>query len=99
MTSPAIEVTRVALRLRHLIEQTIPCELTEDQVSMPHSKIITKKVVDLAKDAGGRDHQGCVVYALLVNKRWFKKQADLELWDADLHKLRGLACEVIGKAL
>jgi hypothetical protein len=40
-----------------------------------------------------------VVYCLLVNKRWFKKQAMLELWDADLHSIRATACEVIAKHL
>ena len=40
-----------------------------------------------------------MVYALLVNKRWFKMQAMLELWDADLHNIRAVACEVIAKQL
>jgi hypothetical protein len=56
-------------------------------------------VVNAAKEAGGKDCGACVVYALLVNKRWFKKQAMLELWDADLHNIRAIACEVIAKHL
>lgn len=39
------------------------------------------------------------IYALLVNRRWFKKQAMLELWEADLHNIRAVACEVIAKQL
>lgn len=60
-------------------------------------------MVKAAKEAGkneeGEDYGACVVYALLVNKRWFKMQAMLELWDADLHNIRAVACEVIAKHL
>ena len=94
---PATEVTKTALRLRHLIEECIPCELEEDVVTKAHSKIISQKVIRAAKEAGGKDYGACVVYCLLVNKRWFKKQASLELWDADLHNIRATACEVIAK--
>ncbi len=96
---PAAEVTKVALRLRYLIEQCVPCELEESQITKAHSSIITHKVLRAAKEAGGEHHGACVVYCLLVNKRWFKQQALLELWDADLHNVRAVACEVIGKQL
>ena len=52
-----------------------------------------------AKEAGGKDYKACVVYCLLVNIRWFKRQANLELWDADLHNVRAMACEVIAKRI
>lgn len=77
----------------------MPCELPEDDVTIAHSKIITKGVVKTAKSAGGGEYDACVVYCLLVNKRWFKKQATLELWDADLHNLRATACEVVAKQM
>lgn len=96
---PAEAVTEVALRLRHLIEECVPCELSEEQITQPHSKVITKKVIKAAKEAGGQDRAACVVYCLLVNKRWWKHQALVELWDAELHLLRALACEVIAKQL
>lgn len=96
---PAPDVTKVALRLRHLIEECVPCELEEEQITRPHSKVITKKVIQAAKEAGGREHRACVVYCLLVNKRWWKHQALVELWDADLHRVRAVACEVIAKAI
>lgn len=54
-------------------------------------------MIKAAKEAGGSEYGACVVYALLVNKRWFKKQASLELWDADLHNVRAVASEVIAK--
>jgi hypothetical protein len=92
-------VTKVALRLRNLIEECVPCELEEEQITRPHSKIITNKVIQAAKDAGGNEHRACVVYCLLVNKRWWMHQALVELWDADLHKVRAVACEVIAKAM
>jgi len=95
----APEVTKVAIRLRYLIEECVPCELEPSNITCAHSRIITPKVVKAAKEAGGQEHAACVVYALLVNKRWFKKQAMLELWDADLHNVRATACEVIAKQL
>jgi hypothetical protein len=96
---PAGEVTKVCLRLRHLIQECIPCEMEESKVTRAHSRIITKRVIQAAKEAGGQDYRGCVVYCLLVNKRWFKHEAVTELWDADLHSLRAVACGVIAKAL
>lgn len=96
---PPIEVTKVALRLRFLIENCVPCELEPSLLTQAHSRIITQKVIQAAKEAGGSEYGACVVYCLLVNKRWFKKQAMLELWDADLHNVRAVACEVIAKQL
>ncbi|KAI0903346.1 hypothetical protein F4823DRAFT_298487 [Ustulina deusta] len=94
---PAPEVTKVALRLRYLVQECVPCELEEHQVTQPHSKVITQKVINAAKEAGGPENKSCVVYALLVAKHWFRRQAQCELWDASLHQLRATACEVIAK--
>ncbi|KAL2133527.1 hypothetical protein VTI74DRAFT_2213 [Chaetomium olivicolor] len=96
---PAKAVTEVALRIRHLIEECVPCELQAEQVTCPHSKVITPKVIQAAREAGGREHGACVVFCLLVNKRWWRHQSLVELWDADLHQLRAVACEVIAKKL
>ncbi|OBU00301.1 hypothetical protein VE01_01528 [Pseudogymnoascus verrucosus] len=96
---PAEEVTKVALRLRYLIEQCVPCELEEDLITKAHSRVITHKVIQAAKEAGGSEYGACVVYALLVNKRWFKRQAMLEIWDAELHDVRATAAEVIAKQI
>ncbi|KAK4121561.1 hypothetical protein N657DRAFT_647739 [Parathielavia appendiculata] len=96
---PAKAVTEVALRIRHLIEECVPCELQTEQVTAPHSKVITSRVIQAAKEAGGREHGACVVFCLLVNKRWWRHQAQIELWDAELHQLRAVACEVVAKKL
>ncbi|KAI1173230.1 hypothetical protein F4777DRAFT_558498 [Nemania sp. FL0916] len=96
---PAADVTKVALRLRFLVQECVPCELEEQQITQPHSKVITQKVIKAAQEAGGAEHKACVVYGLLVAKRWFHHQAQCELWDADLHELRATACEVIAKQL
>jgi hypothetical protein len=96
---PANEVTKIALRLKYQIEQVIPCELDEAQITRANSAVITKKVVLTAKEAGGQKYRACVVYCLLVCKRWFKRQALIELWDADLHEVRAVACEVISKQI
>lgn len=96
---PAPEVTKIALRLRHLVEEAVPVEIDEEQITRPHSKVITKKVIQAAKEAGGSQNGACVVYCLLVCKRWFKQQSLAELWDCDLHALRATACEVISKQI
>lgn len=96
---PAKEVTKVALRLKYQIEEVIPIELPEDKITAANSGVITQNVVKTAKDAGGKDYAACVVYCLLVCKRWFKRQALLELWDADLHEVRAVACEIIAKRI
>jgi len=96
---PAGEVTKIALRLKYQIEEVIPIELPEEKVTSANSPIITHKVVLTAKEAGGQDYAAAVVYCLLVCKRWFKRQAMLELWDADLHNVRAIAAEVIAKRI
>ncbi|KAF2771910.1 receptor-activated Ca2+-permeable cation channel [Teratosphaeria nubilosa] len=101
---PANHVTLIALRLKYQIEQVVPCELPEDRITQPHSNVITAAVVNTAKSAGkisgsSEDYNACIVFCLLICKHWFKMQGMLELWDADLHKLRATACEVIAKAL
>ncbi|MCJ1393558.1 hypothetical protein MMC18_006433 [Xylographa bjoerkii] len=96
---PAAEVTKVALRLKYQIEQVIPCELEEWKITKANSPVITRKVMRTAKEAGGKDYKSCVVYCLLVCKRWFERQAALELWDAELHQGRAVACEVLAKKL
>ena len=96
---PAEEVTKVALRLRYLIEECVPCQLEEELVTKAHSRIITPKVLKIAKEAGGEHYGACVVYCLLVNKRWFKQQGQLEIWDSDLYDVRAVAAEVIAKAM
>ena len=94
-----VEVTKAALRLKYLIEKCIPCELEEELITKPHSRIITSKVLKAAKEAVGEEDGACVVYCLLVNTRWFRRQAKLEIWDADLHNLRGVAAEMIAKRM
>ncbi|PGH09458.1 hypothetical protein GX51_00563 [Blastomyces parvus] len=96
---PAQEVTKVALRLKYQIEQVISCELDEDAVTKANSSIITKAVIQTAREAGGEENKACVVYCLLVCLRWFKLQALAELWDSDLHQLRAVACEVLAKRI
>ncbi|KAK8043146.1 potassium ion channel [Apiospora phragmitis] len=96
---PAEEVTKIALRLRYLIEEAVPCELEAEEISRPHSRVITPKVVAAAKEAGSQQYRACVVFCLLIAKRWFMHQAQVELWDADLHAVRAVACEVIAKSI
>jgi hypothetical protein len=94
-----VEVTKVALRLKYLIDECIPCELEEGLITKPRSRIVTPKVLKAAKEAAGEEYGACVVYCLLVNVRWFKRQAKLEIWDADLHNLRAVAAETIAKRM
>lgn len=94
---PAKEVTKVCLRLRHQLETVIPCEVEEALITNARSHIITPQVIELARNAGGEEYKACVVFCLLIVKKWFAKQATLELWDSDLHDVRATACEVIAK--
>ena len=73
--------------------------MEESRITKANSSVITRKVIATAKEAGGKDYAACVVYCLLVCKRWFKRQAMLELWDSDLHDARAVACEVLAKAI
>ncbi|KAI9807412.1 MAG: hypothetical protein M1833_000157 [Piccolia ochrophora] len=95
----AKEVTKIALRLRYLIEQVVPCELEEWKITKANSPVVTRRVELAAKEAGGSEHRACVVYCLLVCKRWFKRQALMELYDADMLNVRAVACEVLAKRL
>jgi hypothetical protein len=94
-----VEVTKVALRLKYLVEECIPCELEEGLITKPHSRILTPKVLKAAKEAGREEFGACVIYCLLVNKRWFRRQAKVEIWNADLHNVRAVAAEIIAKRL
>jgi hypothetical protein len=94
---PAKKVTIIALRLKHQIEAVIPCELNPERVTQAHSDVITSAVIATAKSAGGEEYKACVVYCLLMVRKWFKRQAILELWESELHTLRAEACEVIAK--
>ncbi|KAM0348615.1 hypothetical protein ACHAPU_004050 [Fusarium lateritium] len=96
---PPNEVMKVCLRLRHLMRECVPCELEESAITRSHSTVITKHVIQAAREAGGEKYRSCVVYALLVNMRWFKREAVAELWDADLHDLRAVACTVVAKQI
>ncbi|RDW86906.1 putative potassium ion channel Yvc1 [Aspergillus mulundensis] len=96
---PAKEVTRLALRLKYQLEQVIPFELDEETITSANSRIITQDVIKTAIQAGGDDLRACVPFCLLVCLRWFKHQAEKELWDADLHQLRATACDVIAKRI
>ncbi|KAK2741146.1 hypothetical protein FQN57_005748 [Myotisia sp. PD_48] len=96
---PSKEVTKVALRLRYLVEQVIACELEESAITKANSTVITKDVINTAREAGGTEYKACVVYCLLVCLRWFRIQAIVELWDSDLYELRAIACEILAKRL
>lgn len=96
---PCHEVTKTALRLKHQIETVIPIELEVERVTKALSPVLTTKVIQTAREAGGKKYPACVVYCLLVCKKWFKKQAKIELWDADLHEVRAVAAEYIAKKI
>lgn len=85
--------------MKYQIEQVVCYEVEEHVLTDPNSRLITPDVIETAKRAGGEDYKACVVYCLLVCLRWFQIQASVELWDADLHEVRALACEVIAKRM
>ncbi|KAJ5890919.1 uncharacterized protein N7473_007147 [Penicillium subrubescens] len=93
------EIAKVALRLKYQIEQVVSCEVDESTLTNPNSRIISQGVIETARQAGGEDYKACVVFCLLICLRWFKMQSNVELWDADLHLGRAVACEVIAKRI
>ncbi|EPS45323.1 hypothetical protein H072_668 [Dactylellina haptotyla CBS 200.50] len=90
-------VTLISMRIKYLVEETIPCELEEDQIIKPHSPILTSKVIELCRNAGGEESGSCVIYCLLVCLEWFRWQSLKELYDADLGQLRAVACQMLAK--
>ncbi|KAK6346787.1 hypothetical protein TWF696_006896 [Orbilia brochopaga] len=92
-------VTLVAMRIKYLVEETIPCELDEEQIIKPHSPILTRAVIELTRDAGGDENRTCVIYCLLVCLQWFRRQSLKELYDADLGRLRAVACQMLAKRI
>lgn len=89
----------MCLRLKYQIEQVIPCELDPSEITRPNGSVVTKDVIKTAKEAGGTEYRGAVIFGLLVCKKWFHHQGQVELWDTSLHECRALACEVIAKQL
>ncbi|EGX46438.1 hypothetical protein TWF173_008994 [Orbilia oligospora] len=92
-------VTLVAMRIKYLVEETVPCELDEDQITRPHSAIINNNIIELARNAGGDENKSCVIYCLLVCLEWFRWQSKKELYDADLGQLRAVACQILAKRI
>jgi hypothetical protein len=60
---------------------------------------LTPAVIETSKQAGGHEYKACIVYCLLVVKKWFTSQARHELWDADLHQVRAVAAEMLAKRI
>ena len=94
-----MEVSKVARRLKFQVEKLIQCEVEVSDITRPTSSIISKDVVLRAKRAGGDKNAACVVYCLLMARKWFDRLAVLELWDAGLHHLRATSCDIIAKRL
>ena len=69
------EVTKVALRLKYLIEQIVPYELDESMITSPNGTILTPQVEQTAREAACENDRACVVFCLMVCQQWFKKEA------------------------
>lgn len=86
--------------MKYQIEEVIPIEVAEEEITNPNSRVITKSVLETAKSAGGDgETRGCVIYCLLVCLKWFELQSLVELWDAEVHESRMVACESLAKRL
>lgn len=89
----AKEVTKICLRLKHQIEQIIPYELEVEKVTKANSPIITQAVLNTANKSGGEDRTACVVYCLLIVKKWFSvwnsnREGHVEYTNFSRNKLR-----------
>jgi len=117
-------VSMVAMKIRYLIEQLVPVEVKvislprrdfefqPSWITQPHSRAVKKRVLRLVWEAGA-DDSACIVYALLICRkyaitvgkkvlsvfRYFRRMAQQDLVEAGLHNLRKLASEHTAKLI
>lgn len=104
------QTLRVALNLKTLIDKVIPTVFDEKEVTSAHSPILNKNVVQLAyRAAGGKGngkrgtssfkYRACLIFALLKVTGWYWQQADFELSDNELYKLRATAAQILAATI
>ncbi|OLL25622.1 Eukaryotic translation initiation factor 2 subunit alpha [Neolecta irregularis DAH-3] len=97
----AKKVAKTASRVRFVIERLIDCELDQEEIVKPNSRIMTKNVVALVEDIGGPaiHDRACIVFALLICRRYFQRQLVTDLTDTDVNLPRVVACDILAKRI
>lgn len=101
---------RVAMNLKILIDKVIPTCFNEKDVTDAHSPILNRKVIELARRAAGGKGNGkrgtssskyraCLIFALLKVTGWYWQQAEFELSDNALFKLRATAAQKLAATI
>lgn len=100
------QIWRICVNLKKLIDGIISIEFDESQVTHPNSAILNINVLELVyKAAGGKGdgkpdtssfrYRASLPFCLLKVCGWYWQQAELELYDTQLHKLRATAAQIL----
>lgn len=100
------QTLRIAINLKELIDKVIPIIYDEYEVTKQSSSILNESVISLVyKAAGGKGngekgtssykYRSVLIFCLLRVCGWYWQQADLELSDNDLYKLRAVAAQTL----
>ncbi|KAH3670611.1 hypothetical protein OGAPHI_001126 [Ogataea philodendri] len=99
------QVLRIAINLKHLIDNVIPIPLREEQITGLDSIVLTDKVIRAVLDAAGgegasaRRYQACLVFCLLKVSGWYYSLSIKELSDDTLYSTRMLAAQKLAAIL
>lgn len=103
-------VLKIAIRVKDIIDNIIPIEFDEIAITRPDSKVLNDNVYELVLRAAGgkgdgsagtssRRYRACLIFVLLIVKRWYRQSSDAYLYDSTLYDLRGLAAEHLAKKI
>jgi len=97
----ARKITRVILRIEHLINHFFPVEIPEEEISSPTSWVITSDVLDAFAKVAQEDEGGLwvVPYALLCARMRFIYASKTYPADYEEAMLRRTACSVLATRL
>lgn len=98
------QVWRIASNLKKLIDQIIPIEFKEEDITQPNSPVLNEQVIALVYEAAGgkgdgklgsssHRYQASIVFCLLKVCGWYWQQSEFELYDTGLFNLRAIAAQ------
>ncbi|CCD23438.1 Yvc1p NDAI_0B04040 [Naumovozyma dairenensis CBS 421] len=102
------QILKIALNLKFLIDETIKVALSTDEIIQDGSSILNSKIVTLAYDACGGNHndkrnllkyRSVIIFAILRVVKWNNELALRELHDSELYEMRSLASQKLCKMI
>lgn len=102
------QILRIALNLKHLIDEIVPILYEEQLIMCDHSRILNSRVIGLAREACGgkkddekslRKYQSALVFSLLKVCAWYWELAATELHNAEIYNLRACAAQQLCKLI